>query len=141
MNDFERLGGEEALRAIIDDFVESVFDDVMIGFIFMGKDKARIAKMEFLLASQQLGGPHVYTGRPIGRVHRPLPIMGGHFDRRRMILQNTLRDHQAPEDVVARWLEHVDDLRPQVLGQGVAPGHCDHDIQAQRGVPGGEEER
>jgi hypothetical protein len=35
---------------------------------------------------------------------------------------------------VDRWLEHVDALRSQVLGEGVESGHCDHAIQAQRGA-------
>jgi hemoglobin len=132
VSDYERLGGEQILRAIIDDFVDRVFADVMIGFIFTGKDRARIARMEFLLASEQLGGPHSYTGRPLHTVHRPLPIMGGHFDRRRTILENTLRDHEVPPEIIEAWLAHVDALRGQILGEGVEPGHCDHDQQTKR---------
>ena len=140
MTDYEAIGGEQTLRAIIEDFVGRVFDDVMIGFIFLGKNRARITEMEFLLASQQLGGPHAYTGRDIAEVHRRLPIMGGHFDRRRQILVNTLGDHRVPDPVVARWLAHVDDLRAQVLGTGVPDGHCDHALQAARGDGSADEE-
>ena len=83
MTDYDRIGGEAGLRAIIADFVDRVFDDVMIGFIFTGKSPERLREMEFQLASEQLGGPHVYRGRDIAAVHAPLPIMGGHFLRRR----------------------------------------------------------
>jgi hemoglobin len=139
MSDYEVIGGEPALRAIIDDFVARVFEDVMIGFIFVGKNRQRIAEMEFLLASQQLGGPHPYTGRDIGEVHRRLPIMGGHFDRRRQILKNTLEAHGVPGPVVERWLAHVDSLRDEVLGAGAPDGHCDHALQEARQDGDGEE--
>jgi len=137
MSDYERIGGEAGLRRIIDAFVGRVFDDVMIGFIFKGKSQSRLREMEFQLASQQLGGPHTYTGRDIAEVHAPLPIMGGHFLRRRKILLDTLQEQEIPADIVARWLAHVDELRDAILGAGVASEHCDHAAQAAR--PDGEE--
>ena len=132
MSDYEQLGGETGLRAIIDDFVHRVFDDVMIGFLFKGKSLSRLREMEFLLASQQLGGPHRYSGRDIADVHAPLPIMGGHFKRRRKILADTLRDHGAQEAVITRWIAHVDALEDAILGAGVDGDHCDHAAQSAR---------
>ena len=117
---------------MIDLFVDRVFADVMIGFIFAGKNRERIREMEYQLAAEQLGGPVTYTGRSIQAVHARLPIMGGHFDRRRQILLNTLRDCEVPEEVQQVWIEHVDALRGDVLGVGSAPHHCDHDLQADR---------
>jgi hemoglobin len=135
MTDYDRIGGEAGLRAIIADFVDRVFDDVMIGFIFTGKSPERLREMEFQLASEQLGGPHVYRGRDIAAVHAPLPIMGGHFLRRRKILLDTLQEHDLAEDVMTRWLAHVDALRDAVLGTGVDVEHCDHAAQADRRSP------
>ena len=136
MSDFERIGGEEALGRIIEDFVGRTFEDVMIGFMFVGKNRARITRFETELAGEQLGGPMRYTGRPMGDIHGALPIMGGHFARRRTILENTLRDHGVEADIAARWLAHVDGLREQVLGVGVDGEHCDHAAQAARkGAP------
>ena len=130
--DFERVGGEAGLRAVIEDFVGRVFDDVMIGFLFQGKPRRRITEMEFQHAAEHLGGPWTYGGRDIGAVHRPLAILGGHFLRRRKILENTLRDHGVDPDVTARWLATVDALAPAVLGDGVPTADCDHDAQARR---------
>lgn len=119
---YQRLGGEPALRAIIDDFVDRAFDDMMIGFFFRNADRARVKDKEFELASSFLGGPHQYTGRPLREAHAAHPIMGGQFARRRKILEETLQAHGAPEDVIARWLAHTDRLRGQVTRQG--PGEC-----------------
>ena len=39
MSHFDEIGGEPVLRAIIDDFVERVFGDTMIGFLFARASK------------------------------------------------------------------------------------------------------
>jgi hemoglobin len=133
MSLFDDIGGEPALRGVVDTFVDSVFSDVMIGFIFAGRDRGRIKEMEYQLAAEQLGGPVVYGGRPIASVHAPLPIMGGHFDRRRQILIDTLQDHGVAPEIRDAWIAHVDSLRHEILGDTDDPHHCDHALQASRG--------
>ena len=44
---FDQLGGEPKLRAIIDDFVERLFADPMIGFFFRKSSKERIKAKEY----------------------------------------------------------------------------------------------
>ena len=133
MSHFEDLGGEVALRRVVDIFVDRVFSDVMIGFIFTGKNRGRLREMEYQLAAEQLGGPVSYSGRSMRSAHAPLPIMGGHFDRRRQILINTLRDCEVPATIQRVWIEHVDALRADVLGADALPLECNHDLQAERG--------
>jgi len=111
---FERLGGEPALRAIIDDFVARTTGDVMIGFFFARVDRDRLARMEYEHAAEHLGAGVVYTGRPLRDAHGPHRIMGGHFARRRELLRQTLVAHGVPEDLIAEWLAHVDSLRAEI---------------------------
>jgi hemoglobin len=111
---FERIGGEAALRAIIDDFVARTTSDVMIGFLFARVDQARLRQMEYEHAAEHLGGGVVYTGRTLRAAHAAHRIMGGHFARRREILRQTLVAHRVPEDVIADWLRHVDSLRGEI---------------------------
>ena len=87
---FEELGGEPKVRAIIDTFIDRIFDDRMIGFFFRNADRRRIKDKEYQLAAHFLGAPVEYSGRPLDQVHAKHPIMGGHFDRRRQILKETL---------------------------------------------------
>ena len=49
---FEKLGGESGLRAIVNAFIDRVFEDRMIGFFFRNADRARIKEMEYQLAAQ-----------------------------------------------------------------------------------------
>jgi len=111
MSPFEQLGGEAKLRAIIDDFVDRCFADAMIGFLFARADRERIKRFEYEHAASHLGGPVEYGGRPLDQAHRPHRIFGGQFDRRRKILIDTLRDHQAPQAVIDTWIAHQDSLR------------------------------
>jgi hemoglobin len=119
---YEQLGGESTLRAVIDDFVDRVFDDLMIGFFFASADKARIKQFEFQHASALLGGPAVYAGRPLRQAHAAHPIRGGHFARRMQILRQVLAAHGVPPEVQQRWIEHDMALAGQITGDGV--GEC-----------------
>jgi len=119
---YEQLGGESALRAVIDDFVDRVFDDLMIGFFFVSADKARIKQFEFQHASALLGGPAVYAGRPLRQAHAAHPIRGGHFARRMQILRQVLVAHGVPAEVQQRWIDHDTALAGQITGDGV--GEC-----------------
>jgi hemoglobin len=114
---YERIGAEPGLRAIIDDFVDRVFDDVLIGFFFRNASKARVKEFEFQHACESLGGPSVYRGRPLREVHARHPIMGGHFARRLQILRQVLGAHGVPADVADAWIEHNAALRAEITGQ------------------------
>lgn len=123
-SDFERLGGEEQLRQIIDRFVDRVFDDVMIGFHFRNAKRKRVKRFEYEHAAEHLGGAVRYGGRALGEAHAPHRIMGGQFDRRTQILREVLVEAGVASDIRDRWLEHVESLRTVITGdpRGVCKG-------------------
>lgn len=106
--------GPDRLRAVIADFYDRVFADVMIGFLFQGKDKALLVKLEWELAARMLGGDVKYTGRPLRVAHAASSIFGGHFERRLQILRETMRDHDVDPEVQRVWIEHSQALRSQI---------------------------
>ena len=108
---FERAGGEWALRAVIDDFVDHMVEDPMIGFFFDGVDRFRLRDKEYEMTARFLGASVPYTGKGLRAAHAPHPIMGGQFDRRRQLLVEAMARHRVPGDVQAIWLDHVDRLR------------------------------
>jgi hemoglobin len=120
---FEQLGGESRLRAIVNAFIDRVFEDRMIGFFFRNADRTRIKEMEYQLAASFLGAGIKYTGKPLGNAHVNHPIMGGHFARRRQILKETLEAYQVAEEIKAAWLDHTDSLRPLITPE--AGSDCD----------------
>jgi truncated hemoglobin YjbI len=116
---WDRIGGEPALRAIVDDFVARMFGDPMIGFFFREATQKRIAELEYQHAAEWLGGPVKYKGRPLDQAHAKHRIMGGQFDRRKEILRQTLARHGVPPDLAEAWLAHVESLRGTITGT-----HC-----------------
>ena len=117
VTDYERVGGHDGLRTLIERFVDWMFDDFIIGFLFMGRDRERIVRHEVEHASRVLGGPPAYTGRPLGRTHGPLRINRGHFRRRLAILRTVLQEGGVDDDVIARWIAH-DERLEKVITDG-----------------------
>lgn len=125
---FEELGGEPALRDIVDRFVDRMVEDVMIGFFFRNVDRATLKQREFEFAARHLGAPVEYTGRPIDVAHRVHRIFDAQFNRRLVLLEQTLREQNAPERVREHWLAHTRALMPSVVAgpcQGEAEGADD----------------
>lgn len=111
---FDRIG-PDALRAVITDFYARVFADVMIGFMFRGKDRQHLIDREYELTAALLGAPGVtYRGRPMRTAHAAHSIFGGQFERRLQILRETLADHAVDPDVQRAWIDHQLALRAQI---------------------------
>jgi hemoglobin len=120
---FEQIGGEARLRAIIDVFIDRVFEDRMIGFFFRNADRRKIKELEYQLTAQFLGGPVQYVGRPLDQAHGKHPIMGGQFARRMKILNDTLEELNVPAAVRAAWIGHNEKLRALITAD--AGSDCD----------------
>lgn len=119
---FEQVGGEPGLRAIIDVFVDRIFEDAMIGFFFAQVDRQRVKDKEYEFAAAHLGGQVAYTGRPLSTAHARHPIMGGHFMRRLQILKDTLREFDVPAPVREHWVKNTEAMRLQITRD--AGGEC-----------------
>lgn len=116
---YELLGGEPVLRAIIDSFVDRVFEDVMIGYLFQRASRERIKSKEFEFAARHLGAKVEYTGRPLREAHRRHAIMGGQFMRRLTILKETLDEFRVPDPVKQHWVDVTLSHRDQITGNSL----------------------
>lgn len=111
---FAQIGGD-ALRTVITEFYRRLFTDVMIGFMFQGKDRGQLIQREWEFTAGFLGAPDIkYTGRPMRTAHAQHTIFGGQFERRLQILRETLADHHVAPEVCQAWIEHTQALRSQV---------------------------
>ena len=111
---YDRIGAEK-LRAVVTDFYDRIFRDVMIGFMFQGKDKQHLIDREVEMASKFFGAPGVvYRGRPMRAAHAAHTIFGGHFERRLQILRQAMAAHDVDAEVQRVWIEHTNALRSQV---------------------------
>jgi hemoglobin len=120
---FERLGGETALREIIARFVDRMFDDLMIGYLFRAADRERVKAKEYEFAARHLGAQIAYTGRPIDEAHRAHRITGGQFMRRLQILKETLAAFQVLAEVSEHWISHTVALQAEITNNAL--DQCD----------------
>ena len=118
MSLYDDIGGEEPIRAVLRTLYDQLFDDVMVGFLFAGKDKEHIVEQQVRFTARFLGGPARYEGKPLPEAHAALPLLPGHFDRRHHLLRLALEEHAVPAHVAARWLEIDESLRTSVLASG-----------------------
>jgi truncated hemoglobin YjbI len=118
MSAFDDVGGEAGLRAILRTLYDRLFDDLMVGFLFAGKDKAALVEHQLWFTAKFLGGPSRYEGKSMPDAHAHLPLLPGHFDRRHQLLRQTLADHAVPEHVQREWLRVDGALRAAVLKGG-----------------------
>ena len=111
---FDKIGHAK-LREVVTDFYSRIFGDLMIGFLFEGKNRQHLIDREYEFTAGFLGAPDVkYTGRPMRTAHAASPIFGGHFERRLQILRETLRDNAVDPDVQKVWIDHTLALRAQI---------------------------
>ena len=113
---YEQIG-EQKLRDVISDFVDSVYADTMIGFFFDNFDKDRLKRHEFQFTARALGADLPYEGRPIRTAHAKHPIMGGQFNRRITLLREALQAHSVAAEIVDHLVAHTEKLRPLVTAQ------------------------
>ena len=121
VNLFDRIGGEAKLRPLIEDFVQTMHGDVMIGFFFEGVDLERLTELEYQFTARFMGADVKYEGRPLIKAHARRPIFGGHFDRRRQLLIEAMDRHDVPDDIKEPWIQHVNSLRANVTRDAVGP--------------------
>ncbi len=77
---YDRLGGKDAITAVVDDFVGRVAADNRINGFFA---KANVPRLKMMLVDQiceASGGPCKYTGRDMKTAHRGMGITDAAFD-------------------------------------------------------------
>ena len=80
---YKRLGGYDAIAAVVDDFVPRVATDPVLGKYFVGAGKdtqMHIRQLAVDFICNAAGGPCLYIGRPLKQAHAGLGITDGEWD-------------------------------------------------------------
>jgi truncated hemoglobin YjbI len=118
MSLYDDIGGEPAIRAVLRTLYDRLFDDLMVGFLFAGKNKEQLIEHQLWFTARFLGGPSRYEGKSIPEAHAALPLLSGHFDRRHHMLKQALAEHRVPAHVADEWLRVDLSLKTAVLKTG-----------------------
>lgn len=77
---YERLGGSEAIAAVVDDFVARCAGDSRINGKFARTDIPRLKRMLIDQVTAATGGPTAYAGRSMHDTHEGMGVTAGEFE-------------------------------------------------------------
>ena len=112
---YDRLGGKEAVVAVVDDFVGRAAADSRINAKFVRTDVPRLKAMLVEQVSAASGGPVTYTGRGMRETHDGMGVTAGEFDALVADLVATLNGFSVPAAEQQELLGILGPLRGDIV--------------------------
>lgn len=119
---YQRLGGSEPIRQVVQAFYERVLADPALAHYFDGVDMTTLRRHFALLIIQLLGGPSEYDGRELDEAHRGLHITDEDYDKVVGHLVTTLEQADVPADIIGALGRTAGDVRATIVDDGAAAG-------------------
>ena len=129
---FDRLGGKDAITAVVDEFATRCLADTRINKKFAQSDPARLKAMLVDQICSATGGPCQYTGLDMRTAHKKMGVTAGEFNALVEDLVGALDKFNVPEAEKTELLgmlapmktDIVEDQSPATgtpLGKGFKP--------------------
>ncbi|MBX9252807.1 group 1 truncated hemoglobin [Desmonostoc muscorum CCALA 125] len=117
---YHRLGGYNAIAAVIDDSAKYIFNDPQIGKYFIGLSTNSKQKLRELLIDQfcqATGGPCVYTGRTMKLSHSGIGggLTNSEFNAFYNDVALALQENNVPQTEKYEVLKFVESLRSEIV--------------------------
>ena len=114
---YEKLGGQAAVVAVVEEFYKRILADDRINFIFDQTDMDRLKRHQAAFISFAVGGPNHYTGRSMQKAHKGLKITPEQFQIVAMHLSDSLANFDVDQESIDQVIEKVASLKDDVIGQ------------------------
>lgn len=114
---YDRLGGQGALVAVVDDFVGNVAADNRINKFFAKTDIPRLKRLLVEQICAGTGGPCTYTGRDMKSAHARMGINDAQFNALVEDLVKSLDKFKVPEKEKGELLGILGPMKPSIVGQ------------------------
>ncbi|HZI83476.1 MAG TPA: group 1 truncated hemoglobin [Casimicrobiaceae bacterium] len=114
---YDRLGGQGAIKAVVDDFVGNVAADKRINGYFARADVPRLKGNLVDQICQATGGPCVYKGKDMKTAHKGMGISDADFNALVEDLVRSLDKFNVPAKEKGELLGILGPLKPQIVGQ------------------------
>lgn len=112
---YERLGGIDAITAVVENFRDRVAADDRINQKFAKTDLARLTKMLIDQVCEATGGPCKYTGRNMKDAHAGMGVTSGEFDALVEDLVATLNHFKVGNTEQGELLAVLGPLKPDIV--------------------------
>jgi hemoglobin len=114
---YDRLGGQPAIVAVVDDFTANVAADTAINKRFAGADIPKLKKLLVEQICQASGGPCVYSGRTMKESHRGMDISAAEFGAMGGDMVKTLDKLRVPAKEKDEVMALLVSMRGDIVGQ------------------------
>ncbi len=114
---YERLGGVDAIRAVVDNFVGRVGADARINTFFRGVDLDNLKRLLTEQICQATGGPCRYTGRSMRETHTGMSLTDAHFNALLEDLVGALNQFNVPEREKSELLAALGGMKGDIVGR------------------------
>jgi hemoglobin len=111
---YERIGGHEALEAVVEDFYVRVLADPQLSGFFAGTNMNRLKGKQVEFFAAALGGPEPYTGATMKQVHQGRGITMHHFNLVAGHLAGALSAAGVPSETVTAIIGAIAPLAPEI---------------------------
>ncbi len=112
---YDRLGGRDAIVAVVDDFVSNVAADARINAFFANTDIPKLKQMLVDQICEASGGPCKYAGKTMKEVHTGMKVKNEHFDALVEDLVKSLDKFKVGEKEKADLLGALGPMRPDIV--------------------------
>ncbi|WP_435156293.1 group I truncated hemoglobin [Haladaptatus sp. DFWS20] len=112
---YQDIGGEEAVRAVVDDFYDRVLADEQLVPYFEGMEMSELRAHQVQFISAVAGGPVEYTGDDMREAHSHLDIDEKDFDAVGRYLQSALQTNGVDDQNVEAIMAQVVALKDPIL--------------------------
>jgi len=117
---FMRIGGGEAIFAVVQDFYSRIMTDSSVMGFFKHLDMQSQINKQTAFLTMAFGGPNEFTGKDLRVAHAPFVEDGlndVHFDAVAQHLKSSLIELGVEKDMIAEVLELVETTRSDVLSR------------------------
>ena len=112
---YDRLGGEPAIGAVVDEFYDRVLADESVAHQFDDVDMSDQRSHQTKFISAVAGGPIQYEGDDMETAHEGLSITDAEFDAIAGHLDDALREFDVDDDDREAVLEAIEGFRDDVV--------------------------
>jgi hemoglobin len=113
---YTRLGGVDAIRAVVDDFTARVAADERINAFFRGVDIPNFKRLLTEQICSATGGPCRYTGRSMRETHTGMNLTDDHFAALVEDLVSALDHFQVPAREKSELLGALGGMKADIVG-------------------------
>ena len=114
---YNRLGGHDAIRAVVDDFYDRLLDDEELELFFENADVERLRRTQTDFLCEAAGGPETYDAEPVREAHLHVPFTDAHIERAVDHLRDSLEAFDVPAEDAKKVVAAVAAYREELVAR------------------------